>query len=246
MSEPPSPRVVYRDDDLLVLDKPTGVPTTSPDGRNCLASLARELDPDAPRMHPSSRLDAEVTGLVTFARSDRAIHGLLAARKAQRYRRLYLGLAACAPTPAEGELRWSIAPDRRDPRRRVALPEHDPAGTFALSRYQVLQTLPQATLLALIPETGRTHQLRVHAAAAGAALLGDKPYGGPTRVVLEDGRVLAARRVMLHCARVQVPAPSGAGLLLFESEVPADFAGLFSALGGAQERLSLAGIPSPP
>src|SRR6266545_3893474 len=74
------PRVVHRDDDLLVIDKPSGLPTTSPDGVNCLASWAREHDPDAPRLHASSRLDAEVTGLVTFARTSRAIQQLTAAR----------------------------------------------------------------------------------------------------------------------------------------------------------------------
>ncbi|HKP57025.1 MAG TPA: pseudouridine synthase, partial [Polyangiales bacterium] len=97
------PRVVFRDADLLVLDKPSGLPTTSPDGGECLAAWARAHDPDAPRMHPSSRLDAEVTGLVTLARTPRAIQQLTAARAAGQYRRFYVGLAGRSPEPPAGD-----------------------------------------------------------------------------------------------------------------------------------------------
>jgi tRNA pseudouridine32 synthase/23S rRNA pseudouridine746 synthase len=115
------PRVVHADDDLLIVDKPSGLPTTSPDGENCLASWARAYDPSAPRMHPSSRLDAEVTGLVTFARTSLAISQLTAARASGQYKRFYVGLAQRPPEPLEGDWRFPIGRDPRDPRRRVAL-----------------------------------------------------------------------------------------------------------------------------
>src|ERR1700755_3605750 len=86
-------RVLHRDAELLVLWKPAGLPTTSPDGRGCLTELAAQLDPAAPHLHASSRLDAEVTGIVTFARTTRAIEHLLEARRSGRYERFYLGLA---------------------------------------------------------------------------------------------------------------------------------------------------------
>jgi 23S rRNA-/tRNA-specific pseudouridylate synthase len=113
-------RVLHRDADLLVLYKPAGLATTSPDGRNCLTEIAAQLDPSAPRLHASSRLDAEVTGLVTFARTTRAIEGLLAARRAGEYERYYLGLATGPLEPATGELDWAIDRDPRDPRKRIA------------------------------------------------------------------------------------------------------------------------------
>lgn len=119
--EPSSVRVLHRDADLLVLYKPAGLATTSPDGRNCLTEIAAQLDPSAPRLHASSRLDAEVTGLVTFARTTRAIEGLLAARRAGQYERYYLGLATGPLDPATGELDWAIDRDPRDPRKRIAL-----------------------------------------------------------------------------------------------------------------------------
>jgi 23S rRNA pseudouridine1911/1915/1917 synthase len=238
-----APRIVHRDTDLLVLYKPAGLPTTSPDGANCLANAARALDPDAPRMHASSRLDAEVTGLVTFARTDRAIEALLAARRQGAYQRFYLGISAQIPQPAQGEWRWEIARDPRNPRRRVAHPEGSGRGVHALSRYQVIGQLPQAALLGLRPETGRTHQLRVHAAQAGVPLLGDKHYGGATRSVLLNGRVLRASRVMLHCARLRLPGVAGAQSLTLEAEVAPDMRELFTQLGGASELLSPSAWP---
>jgi 23S rRNA-/tRNA-specific pseudouridylate synthase len=225
-------RIVHQDNHLLVLEKPTGLSTTSPDGTNCLASLARELDPHAPRMHASSRLDAEVTGLVTFARTERAIAALLQARRDGAYRRLYLGLSDRALSPTSGTFDWAIGLDARDPRKRVPLPAGDARGQVALSRYEVRCALPQVALFALRPETGRTHQLRVHVAKAGAPLLGDRPYGGTQRIVCDDGRVIRARRVMLHCARVEVPAVEGSENHVFVAPVPSDFRELFASLGG--------------
>ena len=256
MPDAPSrePRVVYRDADLLVLDKPSGLATTSPDGADCLASWAREHDTDAPRLHASSRLNAEVTGLVTFARTSRAIERLTEARAAGQYRRYYLGLARHAPEPPEGEWRFPIGRDPRDPRRRVALPKGEsvrarklgarvkPRGACAAdsawSRYKTLCVLPRVCLLLLRPETGRTHQLRVHAARGGAPLWGDKHYAGPVREVLEDGRVLAARRVMLHCAQLILPAVSGTELLVVRAPVPDDMRAFYAALGGDPEWLA--------
>jgi 23S rRNA-/tRNA-specific pseudouridylate synthase len=232
-----APTVVHRDADLLVLYKPAGLPTTSPDGEGCLASLARALDPDAPRMHASSRLDAEVTGLVTFARTDRAIAALTAARRQGKYGRFYLALASSAPQPERGEWHWEIAKDPRNPRRRVAQPAGSGRGAHASSRYEVLCTLSHAALLGLRPETGRTHQLRVHAAEAGVALLGDKHYAGPMRVVLADGRVLRAPRVMLHCARLTLPGIASAAPLTLDADVAQDMSELFAQLGGDPELL---------
>ncbi|HET6333232.1 MAG TPA: pseudouridine synthase [Polyangiales bacterium] len=240
------PRVVHQDGDLLVIDKPSGLATTSPDGENCLASWAREHDLEAPRMHASSRLDAEVTGLVTFARTTRAIEQLTAARTAGQYRRFYLGLARQPPEPLDGEWRFPIGRDPRDPRRRVALANgtsvrggKGKASTkgfcladSAWSRYRTLSSASHLALLLLQPETGRTHQLRVHAARGGAPLWGDKHYGGPVREVMEDGRVLAARRVMLHCAKLILPGIARAEPLVVHAPVPEDMRGFFVALGG--------------
>src|SRR6476620_4176196 len=117
-ASPPEIRVLHRDDSFLVVAKPSGVPTTSPNRQTTLVSLVQALDPRAPRLHPSSRLDAEVSGVVIFARTAAATEHLLAARKAGAYARVYFGLAARAPEPSAGEWRGAIAHDPRDTRKR--------------------------------------------------------------------------------------------------------------------------------
>ncbi len=86
-------------------------------------------------------------------------------------------------------------------------------------------------LLALAPLTGRTHQIRVHAAHAGAPLVGDRAYGGPMRMTGPSGHVLEPRRIALHAARVVVPDEGGRPLLL-ASPVPSALGDLWSNLGG--------------
>ncbi len=231
-------RVLCHDEHFLVLDKPAGIATTSPDGRDCLAQRARALDPRAERSHPSSRLDADVSGVVVFARTSAAIEALLEARRAGRYARRYLALTGapaddCALSSSDSaRWTWAIAIDPRDPRKRRALEpgQHGEREQEAETRARVLDRSSLALALVLEPITGRTHQLRVHAARAGLPLLGDVAYGGARRLVAADGSVLACPRVALHCAVVLVPAPDGA-LRVFRSEWPADLAALGAAVG---------------
>lgn len=235
--------VVHESRHVLVVTKPTGLSTTAPRGEDCLTSRVQAQV--GGRLHPTSRLDAEVTGLVTFARTKRAIRALREARSKGDYGRGYLALVRPAPHPAEGEWSWSIAIDPSDRRRRVAVAAGGRgerlqlAKTFYVVRNQVRLREGEAdvAVLWLTPHTGRTHQLRVHAAAAGAPLLGDTRYGGARRLVLSDGRVVAARRTMLHCAWLRLPRVDGAGHLELSAEVPPDLRELWQQLGGAREDL---------
>jgi 23S rRNA-/tRNA-specific pseudouridylate synthase len=228
-------RVIHEDDGLLVLEKPPFVPTTSPTPtETTLVALAHEIDPSAKLLHPSSRLDAEVTGVVVFARTREAIAHLLAARQAGSYERGYVGLASAPPEPRSGAWRDAIGLDPRDRRKRAVAREGAPRVQAAHTRYRTLASTPSCALVWLEPLTGRTHQLRVHAAHAGRALLGDRQYGGATRVVLEDGRVVAPRRVLLHCARVSVPGMKGTGQMRFEAALPADMLQVWRSLGGGE------------
>ncbi len=224
------PFVVHRDDHLLVLFKPARLPTTHPSGGDCLVERAKAIDPDAPRLHATSRLDAEVTGLVTFARTKRANAVLREARKAKTYHRLYLALTAAGTLDADARWADPIALDPSDPRRRVV---GDGAGTkAALTTAAARAVAGPLALLELRPQTGRTHQLRVHAAAHGLPLFGDRHYGGDKRAVLPNGRVLTARRTMLHCAALDLPAVDGGAPLALRCPPPRDFARLWTGAGG--------------
>jgi 23S rRNA-/tRNA-specific pseudouridylate synthase len=230
--------VVHEGRHLLVVTKASGLATTAPRSGDC---LTRRLQAAVGgRLHPTSRLDAEVTGLVTFARTKRAIAALRRAREEGRYGRGYLALSGRAPEPPAGEWCWSIAIDPRDRRLRIAVQEGEPGERrqAARSGYAVRAVAAGAAALWLTPHTGRTHQLRVHAAKAGAPLLGDVRYGGDKRVVRADGRVVTARRTMLHCAWLRLPRVDGAGALTLEAEAPRDLRDVWRRLDGAPEALA--------
>lgn len=202
--------VVYRDAHLLVLDKPVGIATTAPDDGASLFALARALDPQAPALHPLSRLDTQVSGLTTFARTELANRVALEARTQGTLRRAYLGLSASAPQPDAGDWQHAIGIDPRDPKHRRALaPDAQGARVKAAhTRYRICASAGPLVALDLWPVTGRTHQLRVHASAAGSPLLGDVAYGGTRRLTLDNGHILTAARVMLHCAAFRMPDPA--------------------------------------
>ena len=223
------PEIIHHDEQLLVIHKPPGLPTTAPDpAEPCLAHWVRDRFPGL-RAHATSRLDSPVSGLVTFALTRDANRNLLEARRAGTYERVYLGITIRELSIDRGEWSWPISIDSRNPKRRVAGPGR---GTRdALTRYEVVTRTPSATLLRLRPLTGRTHQLRVHAAEAGAPLFGDHLYEGERRKVLPEGSVVTARRVMLHCAEVSFPSRTGGRMQLVAPARP-DMDRVWHALGG--------------
>lgn len=240
-AESSAPRVIAEADGLLAVEKPAGVPTTSPNGRNCLVERVRSLVPRAEVCHPSSRLDRDVTGVVLFATTSRAIQVLLEARRRGTYQRLYVALVSPAPTVDASVWSWPIAIDPRRKTYRVAL-EPGARGERAQDAETAMHTaarLPSAAFLHLHPRTGRTHQLRVHCARAGVPILGDVEYGGAPRIVLRDGVVITARRLLLHCARVSLPGAPGAARRTFVSPVPPDLRAAWRALGGVETALDL-------
>ncbi|MFO0681861.1 MAG: RluA family pseudouridine synthase [Sandaracinus sp.] len=226
--------VLFRDGELFVVDKPPGIATTSPDGRHCLTEVAQRANRWA-RVHPTSRLDRDVTGVVVFALTDRAIQATLEARREGHYARRYAALASGWIAEDEGRWEWPIAIDPSDRKHRVALGEGEKGEReqAARTRFEVLDRSALATRLWLHPETGRTHQLRVHASRAGHALLGDVAYEGPKRVVLADGRVVTVKRPMLHCARVELPHPATGERLTIEAPIPADLEAAWASLRDA-------------
>ena len=241
--EPPeAARVIWREDDVVAVDKPAGMPTIADHegaAHALVAATARALGLDPGRLHPTSRLDRDVSGVVVFALTTAAAERLTRARAAGAYERRYVAIASSAPAPPAPERGTWDAPIGRahDPRLRKAH-GRDPAA--AATRYRVCALAPGgAALLAASPVTGRTHQIRVHASHAGAPLLGDRDYGGPSRVTLSTGRVLEPRRVALHAARVVIPAASGARLVA-AAPVPAELEALWSALGGEAAAWELA------
>lgn len=229
------PEIIHRDAHILVVNKPPGLPTTAPNRADpCLVRWVRERFPDL-TPHATSRLDSSVSGIVTFALTPEANRGLLHARRAGTYERLYLGITLREVSGSSGEWSWPISVDPESPKRRVAGPgrgERD-----ARTRYELAARTPVASLLRLMPKTGRTHQLRVHAARAGVPLFGDHAYGGERRFVSAEGAVVTARRVMLHCSRIAFPLRGRGEWMRFDAPVPGDMKQIWLALGGAPSDL---------
>jgi len=236
----PDPFVLIDRDGFLVVDKPAGIPTI-PDttgARGTLIDLAaRATKRSIDELHPTSRLDREVSGVVTFAIGERARETLATARAEGRYARRYIAIARGALGDGALEWNWSIG-RARDPRLRAVSNARD--AQAAATRARVVARSGAFLLLAVAPQTGRTHQIRLHAGAAGAPLVGDRAYGGPTRLTLPSGKSLSITRIALHCARVEVFSGQGHCIISATSPVPPELAQLARDLGvdGIEEAIA--------
>jgi 23S rRNA pseudouridine1911/1915/1917 synthase len=217
-------RLLFADAHVAVVDKPAGVPAqpTLTSDRGHLPELVASLLGAPVRL--VHRLDRETSGVTVLARTADAARVLADAFREGSPEKTYLALCARAPEPPEGRIDAPLGKDPRHPGRRMVTDAGEPAAT----RYRTLAVGPfGVALVEAFPETGRTHQIRVHLAARGAPLLGDARYGGP-RMVAD----LPVPRVMLHARRLEVPHPSTGERVAFEAPVPADFASVRAALVG--------------
>ncbi len=216
--------LLFVDAQIAVVDKPAGIPSqpTLTSDRGHLPELVSALLGAPVRL--VHRLDRETSGVTVLARTADAERVLSAAFRDGNPEKTYLALCARAPEPREGRIDAPLGKDPLRPGRRAILPGGDPAAT----RYRTLAVGPGGpALVEARPETGRTHQIRVHLAALGAPLLGDSRYGGPRMV-----GALPVPRVMLHALRLEIDHPGTGARTAFEAPVPADLAAIRDALVG--------------
>jgi 23S rRNA pseudouridine1911/1915/1917 synthase len=226
---PPAPaaaldrsRLLFLDEHLVAVDKPPFVAAqaTLTTDRGALPELVGHLV-GAP-VSLVHRLDRETSGVCVLARTPEAVRVLSEAFRGGAAAKTYLALTARAPVPAEGRLDAPLGRDPVRPGRRAVLVAGDPA----ITRYRTLRCGPGgAALVECSPQTGRTHQLRVHLAHLGAPLLGDARYGGPRRAG-ETG----VPRVMLHALRLVLAHPVSGAPLSLEAPLPEDFRAVAAAL----------------
>ena len=215
--------ILFEREGVIACIKPAGLPTV-PDHAGAAHSLVALVETQTGRknLRVTSRLDREVSGVVIFAIDEAAEARLREARGEGTYARRYLAIAAGrGEVGASGTWDAPIGRAKNPLLREVDGPDAKPSTT----KWRVTAVTPDAILLAVDPETGRTHQIRVHSAHAGWPLLGDRDYG-PGKLVRSNGAVLAPSRIALHAARVSV-----AGLTA-EAPIPEELRSLWAQLGG--------------
>jgi 23S rRNA pseudouridine955/2504/2580 synthase len=202
--------VLFEDARCLVINKPAGLAVHGGSGlsHGAIEALRAER-PEAPYLELAHRLDRETSGCLVIAKRRsflRAFHEQLRAGAVEKY---YLALAAGNWT---GGKRTVDAPLRKNTLQGgERIVRVDPEGKAALSLFRPVSQFDAAVLVEVDLQTGRTHQIRVHAAHIGHPLAGDEKYGD--RAFNADMRALGLRRMFLHAHRVVFTDPSGAGAI---------------------------------
>ena len=231
--------VLYEDVDLIVVDKPAGLVVHPAAGHargtlvNALLFHCKDLSGIGGALRPGivHRLDKDTSGAMVATKTDRA-HAALGAAFAAKSRgepggilREYLGITAPAPPAATGTLRTLHG---RHPTDRKRFSSKVAAGKPAVTHWAVIEALAGAALVRFRLETGRTHQIRVHAADHGWPLLGDPLYGRTPRPLAPIAAELG--RQALHAAVLALEHPITGERLRFESPLPGDLARAVSRL----------------
>jgi len=211
--------IIYEDDDLLVIDKPPGLAVHPAPGHpthtlaNAILSHLSSLPDTGDWRRPGivHRLDKDTSGVMVVAKNSTAHLNLTDQFKARSVVKAYLVLVKGHLTPEDGIIEAPIGRDRRH-RERMAVVAED-KGREARTEYHVIDYMGGYTLLEVRPETGRTHQIRVHLGAIGYPVVGDKVYGVKSPHL---------SRQFVHASRLGFILPSTGKYVEFTSELPPD------------------------
>lgn len=221
--------IAYEDEHLVVVDKPAGLvvhpAAGNPDGTlvNALLHHCRgQLSGIGGVARPGivHRIDKDTSGLLVVAKTDRAHEGLAAQFSAHSIDRCYVAIVSGRPLPASGTVRAWMGRSSHDRKKMAVQPEG--RGKQAVTHYDVKEMLNEAALVECRLETGRTHQVRVHMAHIGHALVGDPVYGRPRKAHRSILEGLGFRRQALHAARLGFIHPIDSQALVFQSQIPDD------------------------
>lgn len=203
----------YKDRDLIIINKPSGLlsnPGIAAHTFDCALTRLQTLYPETILVH---RLDCATSGIMVFARNKKAESHLKTQFQDRQSKKVYIAEVMGHMQQEHGTITLAIAPDTEHPPYQKTLQAGEAGGKSALTHYRVLEHRENSTLVELSPETGRTHQLRVHMLALGHAILGDEFYG--------DADVIAAKpRLCLHAQSLSLTHPYSGKPLFFSSKHP--------------------------
>ncbi len=215
MDDTTAPRIVFADESIVVVDKPSGMPSvparTPLDPPAVAVRLAATFGP----VEAVHRLDRDTSGLLVLARGRRPRAALGIAFEQRRVAKRYLAVIVGQPSETEGTITLPLAADReRPPRHKV---DHV-SGRPATTSWRLIATRPgiqqkgTQSLAVLEPLTGRSHQIRIHLAALGCPIMGDRLYGHPS-----DDKTCS---LALHAASLAFDHPTTGERLVFVAAPP--------------------------
>jgi 23S rRNA pseudouridine1911/1915/1917 synthase len=232
--------IAYEDEHLIVVDKPAGMvvhpAAGNPDGtlvnallHHCEGSLSGIGGVARPGI--VHRIDKDTSGLLVAAKSDAAHEGLAAQFAEHSVHRRYLAVCGGHLVQRDGTIDERIGRSDANRKKMAVLDKNSSRGKHAITHYKVIKTLESSSLIECRLETGRTHQVRVHCASIGHALLGDPLYGRTPKPIKPLLSRLKFTRQALHAAELGFNHPITGEMLRFRAELPADMRELIDELG---------------
>ena len=230
--------VLYKDDYVIVLDKPPGLAVQGGTGMShnhldAMLDALRYGSDERPRL--VHRLDKDTSGVLVLGRTPGATAKLTAAFKSRAARKCYWALVAGVPKIRQGRIDAPLAKMHGKMGDKVAVDKDD--GKHAVTYYRIVENvLRRAAWLELEPRTGRTHQLRAHCMLMNTPILGDGKYGAQEAFIEGQG---ISRKLHLHARAIRLPHPKG-GILEVVAPLPNHMATSFAFFGFSE---SAAGKP---
>jgi len=228
--------ILYEDTDIVAVAKPSGL-ITHTDGRTPEETaeewfLKKYKVTDAGYVH---RLDRATSGVLVFAKNPAAYEFMRKAFHDREVHKTYLGFVYGVPKAKKGEIDFDIGRSRSDFRLRSAQPKAKGRLRDALTRYEVVSETEGYSLMQLNPETGRTHQIRVHLKAIHHPIVGDTLYA-PSHPL-----ALGLTRMGLHAYSLDTPLPGG-GRITITAPLPEDFAKALANFPDTKGKFALSGV----
>lgn len=189
--------IVYQDDDLLVLDKPSGllaVPGRGPDLQDCLSARVQAEFPSALVVH---RLDRDTSGLIVMALNPRVQRELSRQFAERTVEKRYAAIVFGRPRAPDGAIELPMRKDFDRPPRHMI---DEVGGRPAYTAWRLVAVQHDRSRLEVLPRTGRSHQIRLHLAALGHPILGDNLYAHPQALAMAD-------RLLLHAEQLSLDHP---------------------------------------
>ncbi|MEP1934097.1 MAG: pseudouridine synthase [Roseibium sp.] len=202
--------VLHADDDILVIDKPSGllsVPGKAAEHSDCVEARALSIHPEARIVH---RLDMDTSGVMILAMNARAHRHLGLQFERRKTAKTYVAEVWGHIADDEGEVDLPLICDWPNRPKQMVSFEH---GKSALTRWKVVKRLEETTRVRLFPHTGRSHQLRVHMLALGHPVIGDRFYA-------EGGALSASDRLALHAESLELHHPVGGDRNVYQAVCP--------------------------